>query len=94
MRDIKKLSIVHGGQHLAFTKLAEQFNTNVLGLKLGGENVVVAFSYPVVRTVLVSEVFEGRPDNFFIRTRCMGTRKGEEITKVLSISKTMNVNLT
>ncbi|GLV42629.1 Cytochrome P450 305a1 [Carabus blaptoides fortunei] len=76
LRDVKARSLIHGGQHIAFTKLAEEFNTNVLGLKLGGEHVVVAFSYPIVSTVLSSNVFAGRPDNFFIRTRCMGTRRG------------------
>lgn len=63
---------------MAFDELAKRHNTNVLGLKLGRELVVVAFSYEVVRKVLTREEYEGRPDNFFIRLRTMGTRKGNE----------------
>lgn len=78
LRDIKKLCKIHGGQHVAFSKLAEQFKTNVLGLKLGNDHVVIISSYPLVRAILTSDVYEGRPDNFFMRTRCMGTRRGNE----------------
>lgn len=47
-----------------------------MGLKLGRELVVVALSYPLVKDVHLQEVFEGRPDTFFLRLRTMGTRKG------------------
>ncbi|XP_030371911.1 probable cytochrome P450 305a1 [Scaptodrosophila lebanonensis] len=65
-----------GGQHILFEKWAKRYNTNLLGLKLGQEYVVVALGYPLVREVHLQEVFEGRPDNFFLRLRTMGTRKG------------------
>ncbi|RZB41731.1 cytochrome P450 305a1, partial [Asbolus verrucosus] len=73
---LKKLSKSLGGQHLALAKLAEEYNTNVLGLKLGNEYVVTVFSYPIVRDVLIGEEYEGRPDNFFLRLRCMGKKRG------------------
>lgn len=84
--ELKKLSRSLGGQHLALSKLAEKYKTNILGLKLGKDYVVTVFSYSVVRTVLVGEEYEGRPDNFFIRLRSMGTRKG---TYLLHILKSM-----
>lgn len=47
-----------------------------MGLKLGQDYVVVALGLEMVREVQLQEVFEGRPDNFFLRLRTMGTRKG------------------
>ncbi|XP_056630734.1 probable cytochrome P450 305a1 [Diorhabda sublineata] len=76
---LKKLSRALGGQHLGLSKLAEIYNTKVLGLKLGEENVVAVFSYPVVKKVLTEKEYEGRPDNFFLRLRCMGIRRGVTI---------------
>lgn len=79
---LKKLSKTLGGQYLALSQLANEYNTNVLGLKLGNEYVVTVFSYPLVRDVLISEEFEGRPDNFFLRLRCMGKKRGTYLIPV------------
>lgn len=38
--------------------------------------MVVVQGYDLVHKVQIDEVFEGRPDNFFLRLRTMGTRKG------------------
>lgn len=45
-------------------------------MKLGKDNVIVVFGYDLVHKVQLDEVFEGRPDNFFLKLRTMGTRKG------------------
>ncbi|CAH0547137.1 unnamed protein product [Brassicogethes aeneus] len=81
LRDLKKLSNSLGGQHLALQDMARRYNTNILGLKLGNDYVVTVFSYDIVKTVLMGEEFEGRPDNFFIRLRTMGTKKGITCTE-------------
>lgn len=73
---LRKEARALGGQHLVFEKWSEEYNSNIVGLKLGNELVVVALSYPLVREVHLNEVFEGRPDNFFLRLRTMGTRLG------------------
>ncbi|KAL3275504.1 hypothetical protein HHI36_020264 [Cryptolaemus montrouzieri] len=73
---IKSLSKALGGQHHAFSHLANIFNTNIVGLKFGNDLTVIVLSYPIIKRVLTEEVFEGRPDNFFMRLRSMGTRKG------------------
>ncbi|KAK9882833.1 hypothetical protein WA026_023448 [Henosepilachna vigintioctopunctata] len=73
---IKNLSRSLGGQHFAFEHLAGQLNTNVIGLKLGNQLTVIVLSYPLVKEILTRDVFEGRPDNFFMRLRTMGTRNG------------------
>ncbi|XP_068149181.1 probable cytochrome P450 305a1 [Drosophila tropicalis] len=65
-----------GGQHVLFEHWSKQYNSQLLGLKLGSEYVVVAMGNAMVREVQLQEVFEGRPDNFFLRLRTMGTRKG------------------
>lgn len=46
----------------------------MIGLKLGRELVVVAFTYPIVKEIHTRDEFDGRPDNFFLRLRTMGTR--------------------
>lgn len=62
------------GQHLVFEKWMHDYKSPVLGLKLGDEHVVVALTYPMVRAVHTNEEFDGRPDNFFLRLRTMGSR--------------------
>ncbi|XP_055904244.1 probable cytochrome P450 305a1 [Eupeodes corollae] len=65
-----------GGQHIVFENWAKQYKSNVIGLKLAGEYVIVVNSYPLVKQIHLNEVYEGRPDTFFLRLRTMGTRKG------------------
>lgn len=85
--ELKKLSMKLGGQHLALSELSQKHNTNVLGLKLGNDYVIVVFAYPVVKAILTREEYEGRPDSFFIRLRSMGTRKGKYCFNRFAIQK-------
>lgn len=71
---LRKLSKECGGQYKAFEKLSEIYDSSVIGLKLGTDNVVVALTYQNVKEILTREEFDGRPDNFFLRLRTMGTR--------------------
>ncbi|XP_005180646.1 probable cytochrome P450 305a1 [Musca domestica] len=73
---LRKEARASGGQHKAFEKWSKTYNSDVLGLKLGSELVVVALGYEMQKDVNLQEVFEGRPDTFFLRLRTMGTRKG------------------
>ncbi|KAG5892807.1 hypothetical protein JTB14_007309 [Gonioctena quinquepunctata] len=73
---LKKMSKALGGQHLALSKLSEIYKSNVIGLKLGGKRIIAVLSYDLVKTVLTSEEYEGRPDDFFMRLRSMGVRRG------------------
>lgn len=61
-------------------KLAQEYKTNILGLKLGGENMIAVFSYNTVRQVLTGEEYEGRPNSFFLKLRCMGKKRGVTCT--------------
>lgn len=63
-----------GGQHLVFEHWMRDYDSPVIGLKLGKEHVVVAMTYPMVRSVHTGLEYDGRPDNFFFRLRTMGTR--------------------
>ncbi|XP_034254635.1 probable cytochrome P450 305a1 [Thrips palmi] len=74
--DLKRLVRKLGSQHAAFEALCEEHGTAVLGLRLGSDLVVVASGFEAVTEVLTSDAFLGRPDNFFMRLRTMGTRKG------------------
>lgn len=65
-----------GGQHKVFREWAKEFNSDILGLRLGRENFVVALGYKNVREIHTREEFDGRPDNFFMRLRTMGHRLG------------------
>ncbi|CRK95078.1 CLUMA_CG008556, isoform A [Clunio marinus] len=66
----------YGGQHKAFESLVEKYGSSILGVKLGRELVVVAYTCDIVKEILTRQEFDGRPDNFFIRLRTMGTRLG------------------
>ena len=63
-----------GGQHNAFKKLTKDYETEVLGLKLGRDRFIVGTGHKMVTEIQTREEFDGRPDNFFIRLRTMGTR--------------------
>lgn len=66
-----------GCQWKAFKKLAQEYSTNTLGLKLGGNFVIVVFGEKNIRKVFNEKEYEGRPDSFFIRLRCFGQRLGK-----------------
>lgn len=61
---------------MAFEELSKIYDSPVLGLKLGSDLVVVGLTYPIVKEIHNKEEFDGRPDNFFLRLRTMGTRLG------------------
>lgn len=63
--------------HLAAEELSKVYNSDIIGLKLGRENVVIVTKYKLVKEILTRDDFTGRPDNFFMRLRCMGTRRGK-----------------
>lgn len=62
------------GQHHVFEQWMREYRSPIIGLKLGGEHVVVAMTYPLIRAIHTGDEFVGRPDNFFIRMRTMGTK--------------------
>uniref|UniRef100_A0A6E8VMM6 Cytochrome P450 n=1 Tax=Anopheles coluzzii TaxID=1518534 RepID=A0A6E8VMM6_ANOCL len=74
---IRRMASQHGGLLAnVFDKLSESYQSSVIGLKLGRERVVVGLGYAEVKDILCNEAFQGRPDNFFIRLRTLGTRLG------------------
>uniref|UniRef100_A0A182PZ34 Uncharacterized protein n=1 Tax=Anopheles epiroticus TaxID=199890 RepID=A0A182PZ34_9DIPT len=74
---VRKMTAQNGGLLVnVFNKLSETYQSSVIGLKLGRERVVVALGYENVKEILSNEAFQGRPDNFFIRLRTLGTRLG------------------
>uniref|UniRef100_A0A182NGX6 Cytochrome P450 n=1 Tax=Anopheles dirus TaxID=7168 RepID=A0A182NGX6_9DIPT len=74
---LRKMAAQNGGLLAnVCNKLSESYRSSVIGLKLGRERVVFCMSYDGVKEVLSNEAFQGRPDNFFIRLRTLGTRLG------------------
>lgn len=71
---LRKLAIKCGGQHKALELMSKTYQSPVIGMKLGRELVIVAFTYPLVKEIFSRDDFDGRPDNFFLRLRTMGTR--------------------
>lgn len=71
---LRRATIELKRQEFVFEKWMTDYKSPVLGLKLGGELVVVAQTYPLVHAVHTDPVYNGRPDNFFFRFRTMGTR--------------------
>lgn len=64
----------YGGQTAAFQAWQEKYKSPVLGLKLGNELTVVALTHKVIKEVHSNDAFTGRPDNYFVRLRCLGSR--------------------
>uniref|UniRef100_A0A1B6BXF9 Cytochrome P450 n=1 Tax=Clastoptera arizonana TaxID=38151 RepID=A0A1B6BXF9_9HEMI len=77
---IKKLSKELSGQHNAFSYLANKYKTNVLGLKLGSDFVVIVLSKDLVKEVFLREEMQNRPTSFFSKLRSMFTNKGITMT--------------
>nr|ASX93984.1 cytochrome P450 CYP305B1 [Zygaena filipendulae] len=77
---MKKFSKEYGSQWKALSELRKLYSTDVLGLKLGKELVVVFFGEENIRRMFLDKEFEGRPDTFFARLRCLGTRSGITFT--------------
>lgn len=75
-KEFKSLARQLGGMHVAAQELSKRYKSDVIGLKLGKEKVVIVMNYDLVKEVLTRDDFNNRPDNFFMRLRCMGTRKG------------------
>ncbi|KAG6454181.1 probable cytochrome P450 305a1 [Manduca sexta] len=73
---VQSMTKKHGSQFKALLELSKEYSTNVLGLKLGREVVVAVYGERNVRQIFTEKAFEGRPDNFFIRLRCLGKRLG------------------
>lgn len=62
------------------TYLNRIYNSDIIGFKLGSDKTISVSGYENVKKVLTSEEYDGRPDNFFIRLRAMGTRNGITFT--------------
>lgn len=66
----------YGSQWKGLSHIAKEYSTKVLGIKLGSEPIVVVFGENNIRRVFTEKEFEGRPDSFFIKLRCLGKRMG------------------
>nr|UOW66142.1 cytochrome P450 305A1 [Rhopalosiphum padi] len=77
---LAKLSSIKGGQYLAFEELRQRYNSDIIGLKLGREYVVIVFGNDLLSETLHRDEFQGRPDNFFMRLRTLGKRRGITMT--------------
>lgn len=64
----------YGSQIEVFRAWKDEYKSPVIGLKLGNELVVVALTYPIIHEIHTNDAFVGRPDNFFLRLRTMGSR--------------------
>lgn len=72
----------YGSQWKVISEMAKEHSTNILGLKLGGELVVVVFGEKNIRQVATEKEFDARPDSFFLRLRTFGKRVGESRTSI------------
>ncbi|XP_049886246.1 probable cytochrome P450 305a1 isoform X2 [Pectinophora gossypiella] len=77
---VQNVSQKYGSQWKGLSQLAKEHSTQVLGLKLGSELVVVVYGEKNLRQVFTGLEFEGRPNSFFIRLRCLGKRLGITFT--------------
>ncbi|XP_050361276.1 probable cytochrome P450 305a1 [Nymphalis io] len=73
---LHKRTVKYGSQWKAISEMAKEYSTNVLGLKMGNERVVVVYGEKNIQQVSNDKVFDARPDNFFLRLRSFGRRCG------------------
>ncbi|XP_018392632.1 PREDICTED: probable cytochrome P450 305a1 isoform X2 [Cyphomyrmex costatus] len=73
---LAELTRKFGGQHLAFLELSKIYNSNIISLRLGTDNVIVVTDSKLVHEVCLSENYDGRPWNEFTKLRNMGMKKG------------------
>ncbi|XP_025265334.1 probable cytochrome P450 305a1 [Camponotus floridanus] len=73
---LKKLSKKLGGQHLAFLELSKQYNSDIISLRLGGNDTIVVSNSKLIHEILNKREYDGRPWNEFIKLRNMGMKKG------------------
>ncbi|KAL6263530.1 hypothetical protein P5V15_006319 [Pogonomyrmex californicus] len=73
---LQKLSHELGGQHLAFQYLSKKYNSGILSLRLGNQDITVVTDSKIIHEICVTEEYDGRPWNEFTKLRNMGLRKG------------------
>ncbi|XP_012286715.1 probable cytochrome P450 305a1 [Orussus abietinus] len=73
---LRDLSRKLKAQHFALLKLSQQYDSPVISLRLGGNNVIAVSGLEGIHEVLNGEEFDGRPWNEFIKLRNMGLKKG------------------
>lgn len=71
---LRKAAKQHGGLIAAYCAWKDEYKSNLLGLKLGNELVVVALTHQILQEVITNDALDARPDNFFLRLRTMGSR--------------------
>ncbi|XP_066902251.1 probable cytochrome P450 305a1 isoform X2 [Halyomorpha halys] len=77
---IKKLSKKCNGLPNTFMELSKQYQTDVLSLTMSGNYSVVVQGKELIDAVFNGDVFQARPNNFFIKLRSMGARRGITMT--------------
>ncbi|XP_032680722.1 exonuclease 1 [Odontomachus brunneus] len=73
---LKELSQKFGGQHRAFLELSKLYNSGIISLRLGNDDVIVVTDNELILKVLNNEEYDGRPWNEFTKIRNMGMKKG------------------
>ncbi|KAJ0184117.1 hypothetical protein K1T71_000540 [Dendrolimus kikuchii] len=73
---VKRMQQKHGSQFKGLLELAKEYSTQVLGLKLGRELMVVVYGEKNAHQAFTDQAFDGRPKTFFLKLRCLGTRLG------------------
>ncbi|PSN35367.1 putative cytochrome P450 303a1 [Blattella germanica] len=76
---VHKLRKKTGYLYQATAELAKQYGP-VVGLRVGKDRQVVAFSYEAIKEMLSREEFDGRPQGPFYETRTWGIRRGILLT--------------
>lgn len=69
-REAKRLN----GETFVYEKWSKDYNSPIVGMKLGKDVFVVVLNYSLIQEVNTSPNFNARPDNFFLRLRTMGVK--------------------
>ncbi|XP_012535700.1 probable cytochrome P450 305a1 [Monomorium pharaonis] len=73
---LQKLKRQFGTQHVAFQELSKIYNSGIISLRFGTSETIVVSDSKLIHEICLSEKYDGRPWNEFIKLRNMGMRKG------------------
>lgn len=71
---LREATIKYGSEMAVFEAWQDKYKSPVLGLKFGNQLAIVVLTHEVIHEVHSNEVFDGRPDNYFIRLRSFNSR--------------------
>jgi len=80
---LQKLTRRLGGQHFAFLELSKIYNSDIISLRLGTNDMIIVSGSKFIHEICLNEKYDGRPWNEFTKLRNMGLKKKGKLKFVI-----------